>query len=86
MSSCEDAVEQVKGILGEHFQNYTIIVQHDCGDLQYEMNNQLVGKALMRETLDILKQEQKWEDSEDVEVVWDDEEDDRWGDLEDEEN
>ena len=53
MSSCEDAVEQVKGILGEHFQNYTIIVQHDCGDLQYEMNNQLVGKALIRETLDI---------------------------------
>ena len=74
----EEVVEQVKGLLGEHFQNYTVIVQHDCGDLQYEFNNLIVGKALMRESLELIKAEQTWEDSEEVEVEWDDDDGDSW--------
>ena len=74
----EEAVEEVKGKLGEHFQNYAIVVQWDDGDVQYEFNNALVGKALFRESLILMKREEELED-EDVEVIWDDEEPDEFG-------
>ena len=38
----EQAVEEVKGKLGEHFQNYAIVVQWDDGDVQYEFNLSLI--------------------------------------------
>jgi len=75
----EEAIEQVKASLGEHFQNYAIVVQWDDGDIQYEFNNALVGKALFRESLVMLKREEDFED-EDVEIVWDDDDEkDDWG-------
>lgn len=74
----EEAVEQVKSKLGEHFQNYAIVVQWDCGEIQYEFNNALVGKALFRESLSLMKREEDLED-EDVEIIWDDEEPDDYG-------
>jgi hypothetical protein len=79
----EEVIEEVKAKLGEHFQNYAIVVQWDCGEIQYEYNNTLVGKALFRESLSQMKREEDLED-EDVEVVWDDEEEDRedFGEIE----
>ena len=67
----EEAVEQVSAILGEHFQNYVIVVQYDCETVERTTNNTLMCKALCQEVLQQIKDER---DLEDVEVVWDDEE------------
>ena len=80
----EEVIEEVKAKLGEHFQNYAIVVQWDDGDIQYEFNNSLVGKALFRESLLAMKREQELEDD-DSEVIWEDEETDDFGESEYEE-
>ena len=80
----EEAIEEVKAKLGEHFQNYAIVVQWDDGDIQYEFNNSVVGKALFRESLLPMKREQELEDD-DCEVIWEEEETDDFGESEYEE-
>ena len=71
----EDAIDTVKATLGEHFQNFAIVVQWDCGEVQYEFNNdnKIVGKALFQESLQLMKDERELE-NEDIEVIWEDEE------------
>ena len=67
----ESAVQKAAAILGEHFQNYVVIVQYDCETVERSTNNTLMCKALCQEVLQQIKDER---DVEDVEVEWDDEE------------
>ena len=72
MASEEDALEQAKAILGEHFQHYAIVVQYDDGSVWHEGNNELVSKALHEEALNMIREEREWADS-DVDIDLDDE-------------
>ena len=74
--SQEEALVQAKTILGEQFQNYSIIVQYDDETVSYTGNNSLTTKALMQEALQQIEDQR-----EAVEIVWDEEEEveeDEW--------
>jgi hypothetical protein len=75
MATEDEALEQIKGILGEHFQHYAFVVQYDDGSIWGEGDNELVTKALHEEALMMIKQQREWEDS-DLEIVWDDDDED----------
>jgi len=60
MASEEDALEQAKAILGEHFQHYAVVVQYDDGSVWHEGNNELVSKALHEEALNMIREEREW--------------------------
>lgn len=78
MASEEEALEQAKAILGEHFQHYAIVVQYDDGSVWHEGNNELVTKALHEEALNMIRDEREWADCE-VDIDWDDDEEgDDW--------
>jgi len=70
----ENAFEDAKAKLSEHFLNYAIVVQYDDGSVWHEGNNHLVEKALYQEALQLIKSERNWEDS-DLEIDWDDDDD-----------
>ena len=70
----EDAFENAKTTLSEHFQHYAIVVQYDDGSVYHEGDNQLVEKALYLEALHLIKGERNWEES-DLEIDWDDDDD-----------
>ena len=74
MASEETALEKASALLGEHFINYAIVVQYDDESVWHEGNNALVEKALYQEALTMITQERQAEE-EDIEVVWDDEDD-----------
>ena len=77
MQATEDAFEKAKAIIGEHFPNYAIVVQYDDGSIWHESNNTLVEKPLYIEALTLIKEERKSEEIEDdVDIDWDDEDDD----------
>lgn len=75
MACDDDALEQAKAILGEHFQHYAIVVQYDDGSVWHEGDNELVSKALHEEALNMIREEREWADS-DVDIEWDDDDDD----------
>ena len=75
MASDDEALEQVKAILGEHFQHYALVVQYEDGSIWGEGDNDLVTKALHEEALHMIKEQREWEDC-DIDIDWDDEEED----------
>lgn len=78
MTSEDDALEAAAGMLGEHFENYAIVVQYTDGTVWHQGNNDLTEKALYQEALTMMEEERQWEDS-DVEIDWDDDDDqDDW--------
>lgn len=49
----DNAIGAVRAILGEHFTNFGIVViSEDVGDMHYEYNHFLIGKALFKEAYD----------------------------------
>ena len=71
----ENAFEQVKAILGEHFQHYAIVTQDEEGNVWREGDNDLVEKALYGAALQMIKEFEDLENM-DFELEWDDDEDD----------
>jgi hypothetical protein len=47
--SYDPIYDQVRGILGEHFENYCFIVMDDQGELFYDYNHLPAGRMLLRE-------------------------------------
>jgi hypothetical protein len=74
MQATEDGYEKAKAILGEFFPNFAIVVQYEDGSVWHEANNALIEKALYIEALDMLKEEKRAEDTE-VDIDWEEEED-----------
>jgi|TARA_E500000318_G_scaffold15861_1_gene16248 hypothetical protein len=77
MASEEEAFNQAKALLGEHYQHYAIVVQYDDGSVWHEGNNELVSRALYEEALTMIKEQREWEDS-DLEIDWEEDDDDDW--------
>ena len=70
----ENAFEQVKAILGEHFQHYAIVIQDEEGNVWRDGDNDLVEKALYTEALNMIKEFED-EESMDYEIEWEDDDD-----------
>jgi hypothetical protein len=81
MSAAEEAIENAGAILGEQYQNYVVIVQHDDETVERKTNNTLISKALCQEVLQQLKEERELEN---VEVEWEDDEEEAGSDYSDE--
>jgi sulfur relay (sulfurtransferase) DsrC/TusE family protein len=47
--SYDPIYDQVRGILGEHFENYCFIVMDGQGELFYDYNHLPAGRMLLRE-------------------------------------
>jgi len=47
--SYDPIYDQVRGILGEHFENYCFIVMNEQGELFYDYNHLPAGRMLLRE-------------------------------------
>jgi hypothetical protein len=78
MSSEDTALEAAVGMLGEHFENYAIVVQYTDGSVWHQGNNDLTERALYQEALMMMREERQWEKS-DVEIDWEDDDDeDDW--------
>ena len=48
-SSYDPIYDQVRGILGEHFENYCFIVMNEQGELFYDYNHLPAGRMLVSE-------------------------------------
>ena len=71
--SYEPIYDQIRGILGEHFENYCFIVMDDKGELFFDYNHLPAGRMLLREMEEEISEENieiEWE----VESDQDDEE------------
>ncbi len=71
--SYEPIYDQVRGILGEHFENYCFIVMDEQGELFYDYNHLPAGRMLLREMQEEISEEN-------IEIEWEFE-----GDQDDEE-
>jgi hypothetical protein len=78
VKATEDALEKARGILGEFFPNFAVVVQYEDGSVWHESNNALVGKALLAEALELIQEEKEFEgrELEDCEIDWGDDDDD----------
>ena len=47
--SYDPIYDQVRGILGEHFDNYCFVVMDESGDIFYDYNHLPAGKMLLEE-------------------------------------
>ena len=47
--SYDPIYDQVRGILGEHFENYCFIVMDERGEIFYDYNHLPAGRMLLRE-------------------------------------
>ena len=47
--SYDPIYDQIRGILGEHFENYCFIVMDEQGELFYDYNHLPAGRMLLRE-------------------------------------
>ena len=47
--SYDPIYDQIRGILGEHFENYCFIVMNEQGELFYDYNHLPAGRMLLRE-------------------------------------
>lgn len=75
MSIEEQTVEQVKTILGEHFDNFALVVQYEDGSVWGETNNAVIARGLHLEALDQLK-DARDATYESLECEWVDDDDD----------
>jgi len=71
--SYEPIYDQIRGILGEHFENYCFIVMDDKGELFFDYNHLPAGRMLLREMQEEISEEN-------IEIEWEFE-----GDQDDEE-
>ena len=61
--SYEPIYDQIRGILGEHFENYCFIVMDDKGELFFDYNHLPAGRMLLREM-------EKEISEENIEIEW----------------
>lgn len=62
--SYEPIYDQIRGILGEHFENYCFIVMDSQGELFYDYNHLPAGRMLLREMQEEISDENigiQWE-------------------------
>ena len=62
--SYEPIYDQIRGILGEHFENYCFIVMDDKGELFFDYNHLPAGRMLLREMEEEISEENmeiEWE-------------------------
>jgi hypothetical protein len=53
----QNAVDQIKAIMSEHFSNYAFVVLEDDGTLFYDYNNHIIGEALFAKSLQDMLQD-----------------------------
>jgi len=61
--SYEPIYDQIRGILGEHFENYCFIVMDEQGELFYDYNHLPAGRMLLREMQEEISEEN-------IEIEW----------------
>ena len=61
--SYEPIYDQIRGILGEHFENYCFIVMDEQGELFYDYNHLPAGRMLLREMEEEISEEN-------IEIEW----------------
>jgi len=66
--SYEPIYDQIRGILGEHFENYCFIVMDDKGELFFDYNHLPAGRMLLREMEEEISEEN-------MEIEWEFEDD-----------
>jgi hypothetical protein len=66
--SYEPIYDQIRGILGEHFENYCFIVMDEQGELFYDCNHLPAGRMLLREMQEEISDEN-------IEIQWEFEDD-----------
>lgn len=66
--SYEPIYDQIRGILGEHFENYCFIVMDEQGELFYDYNHLPAGRMLIREMQEEISEEN-------IEIQWEFEDD-----------
>ena len=62
-SSYDPIYDQIRGILGEHFENYCFIVMDSQGELFYDYNHLPAGRMLLREMQEEISEEN-------IEIEW----------------
>jgi sulfur relay (sulfurtransferase) DsrC/TusE family protein len=66
--SYEPIYDQIRGILGEHFENYCFIVMDNKGELFFDYNHLPAGRMLLREMQEEISEEN-------IEIQWEFEDD-----------
>ena len=66
--SYEPIYDQIRGILGEHFENYCFIVMDEQGELFFDYNHLPAGRMLLREMQEEISEEN-------IEIEWEFEDD-----------
>ena len=66
--SYEPIYDQIRGILGEHFENYCFIVMDSQGELFFDYNHLPAGRMLLREMREEISEEN-------IEIQWEFEDD-----------
>ena len=66
--SYEPIYDQIRGILGEHFENYCFIVMDEQGELFYDYNHLPAGRMLLRKMQEEISEEN-------IEIQWEFEDD-----------
>ena len=61
--SYEPIYDQIRGILGEQFENYCFIVMDDKGELFFDYNHLPAGRMLLREMEEEISEEN-------IEIEW----------------
>ena len=61
--SYEPIYDQIRGILGEHFENYCFIVMDDKGELFFDYSHLPAGRMLLREMVEEISEEN-------IEIEW----------------
>ena len=61
--SYEPIYDQIRGILGEHFENYCFIVMDHKGELFFDYNHLPAGRMLLREMQEEISEEN-------IEIEW----------------
>ena len=61
--SYEPIYDQIRGILGEHFEHYCFIVMDDKGELFFDYNHLPAGRMLLREMEEEISEEN-------IEIEW----------------
>ena len=67
-SSYDPIYDQIRGILGEHFENYCFIVMDEQGELFFDYNHLPAGRMLLREMQEEISEEN-------IEIQWEFEDD-----------
>ena len=62
-SSYDPIYDQIRGILGEHFENYCFIVMDEQGELFFDYNHLPAGRMLLREMQEEISEEN-------IEIQW----------------